>query len=116
MVYVSDWMLGLTKTFNPFITSIIAFITSAFHCDLGYTSYIMATKLSSYASDYTLVHTIYIVAHALAQLFLPISGILLIGLSYLKLSYKDWFKYIWMFVLAIVIVLLIFVTIVAYAM
>lgn len=115
MVYISDWALGLTKAFNPFITAITAFVTSVFHLDLGYTSYVMSGKLASYASDYTLVHTIYIVTHALAQLFVPISGMLLIGLSYLKLDYKQWFKYIWMFVVAMVIVLLIFVTIAAYA-
>lgn len=114
---ITDWAFGLTKSFNPFIALITAFVSSIFHADLGYTSYLVSGMLSAnYASNFTLLHTIYVATYGLVQLFVPVGGVLLFGLAYLKLDYKSWFKYIWMFVLAMLIVLLVFVAIVAYAM
>ncbi len=112
---LSNWAFGLTKTFNPYITSIVAFITSIFHADLGYTGYAIGGFVNaSYASDVTLVQTIYVVTYGLAQILMPVSGLLMIGLSYLKIDYKQWFKYIWMFAAVMFAVLLILATIVYY--
>ena len=114
---ITDWAFGLTKAFNPFIALITAFVTSIFHADLGYTSYLVSGVLTAkYASDFTLLHTIYVTTYGLVQVFVPVGGLLLFGLAYLKLDYKSWFKYIWIFALAMLIVLLIFVVIVAYVM
>ena len=45
---------------------------------------------------------------------MPVSGVLMVGLSYLKIDYKQWFKYIWMFAAVMFAVLLILATIVYY--
>ena len=117
MTYVSDWAFGLTKKFNPYIATCVSFVTSIFHADLGYTSYLMNGYLSgNYAENYTLVHTLYISTYGLVQVFMPTSGILLIGLSYLKIDYKKWFKHIWIFAIIMLVVILIYATIVAYVM
>lgn len=117
MAGASDWAFGLTKNFNPFITSITAFVTSIFHADLGYTAYIVGSFLSTnYASNFDLVHTLYVTTYGLVQLCVPTSGILLFGLATMKIDYKSWFKYIWKFLVAMVVVILIFATIVTYAM
>ena len=112
---LSNWAFGLTKTFNPYITTVTAFITSIFHADLGYTGYAVGGFINaSYASDVTLVQTIYVVTYGLAQILMPVSGMLMVGLSYLKIDYKSWFKYIWMFAVIMLAVLLILATIVYY--
>ena len=114
---ITDWAFGLTKKFNPFIALLTGFISSIFHSDLGYTSYLVSSVLTvKYASDFNLLHTIYVTTYGLVQIFVPISGLLLFGLAYLKLDYKSWFKYIWIFALAMLVVMLIFVAIVKYAM
>ena len=69
---------------------------------------------ASYASDVTLVQTIYVATYGLAQILMPVSGVLMVGLSYLKIDYKQWFKYIWMFAAVMFAVLLILATIVYY--
>ena len=43
------------------------------------------------------------------------SAILLLGLGYLKIDYKSWFKYIWIFVVAAFVALLVLATIVRFA-
>lgn len=112
MATISDWAFGLTKTFNPYITTVTAFVTSIFNSDFGYTGFLVGSVLTTTFKDsLALAHTIYVATYGLVQVCVPTSGLLLIGLSYLKVDYKQWFKYIWMFVVAFILVLLIFVTV-----
>jgi len=117
MAAASDWAMGLTKNFNPFITTITGFVTSIFHADLGYTSYIVGSALqTTYAANFDLAHTLYVATYGLVQVLAPTSGVLLLGLSYLKIDYKSWFKYIWMFAVAMVVVIFVLAAIITYAM
>lgn len=117
MAAVSDWAFGLTKNFNPYITTVTAFVSSIFQADLGYTSYLVGTYLSTnYASNFDLVHTLFVSTYGLVQLCIPVSGVLLVGLSTLNIDYKSWFKYIWKFFVAMLVVILVLATIVTYVM
>ena len=107
--FISDWFFGLTKNFNPFITTINAFVSSIFHADLGYTGYIVGSVLTNtYANDIDLVHTLYVSTYGLVQVLVPTSSILLFGLGYMDINYKSWFKYIWMFALIVLAAIMIF--------
>ena len=109
------WLNGLTKSFNPYLTTLAGIISSFFHADLGYTGYVVSSVIETSYADYsTLVHTLYVSTYGLVQLVLPTSGLLLLGLSYLKLDYKAWFKYIWILALIVLFTILIFATIVRY--
>lgn len=117
MAAASDWAYGLTKEFNPFIMTITGFVTSVFHADLGYTAYIVGSALQkTFASNFDLVHTLYVATYGLVQVIAPTSGVLLLGLSYLKIDYKSWFKYIWMFAVAMIVVIFVLAAIIAYAL
>ncbi|MBE6141138.1 MAG: hypothetical protein E7172_06410 [Firmicutes bacterium] len=112
---ISNWMFNLTESFNPFITSFIALLSSAFHTDLGYTAYTVGTYVASaYAGDLAIAHTIYVTTYGLVQLFLPTGIILMIGLALMDIDYKTWLKYIWLFVVGIIIILLVLFTVVTY--
>lgn len=90
---------GFSLTSHPVMTTITSFVTSIFHADLGYTSYLVGSVLTTtYADKLEIVHTIYVVTYGLVQVLVPTSGLLLVGLSYTKVDYKSWFKYIWIFV------------------
>lgn len=117
MAFVHNWATGLTSDFNPFIVTVLSFIENIFHADLGYTGYLVGGALQSlYSSDFTLIHTIYMTTYGFVQLFMPTGGLLLVGLAYFKLNYKEWFKYIWLFIVAMFVVLLILATVVTYIM
>ena len=97
------------------MTSIMAFVTSLFQNDLGYTAYTIGGFLTSvYTNDISLVHTIFISMYGLIQVFMPTSALLVVGLSFMKVDYKDWLKYIWLFILGMLVILLVLFTVVAY--
>ena len=51
--------------------------------------------------------------YGLIQLVGPTSLLLLVGLTYLEVPYKTWLKYIWRFLLEIIIVILVVLMIVS---
>lgn len=112
---LTNWILNLVKGFNPFLTSLVAFIVSAFHSDLGYSAYTVGGMLSqAYADNAEIANTLFTAIYGLVQLFMPSSVILAIGLSLMKVDYKEWLKYIWMFVVGMLVILLVFFAVLTY--
>ena len=112
---IANWVFTLFKGFSPYVNTAVAFITSAFHTDLRFTSYLVSGYLTStYAANMELVHIIWTSMYGLVQVFLPTSAVLLVGLSFMKVDYKTWFKYIWLFVVGIFVILLVLFTVLAH--
>lgn len=112
---ITNTIFKSIETFNPFLVSIIAFIGNVFHADFGFTGYVVATYFTStFGTNLEVIHTIFTTMYGFAGLFMPTSAVLLIGLSYLDIDYKTWIKYIWIFVVAILVILLILFTIMTY--
>ena len=86
-----------------------ATITNTFAVDLGYTGYSLSDYLvTGYgAVALSLVFIVFFTIYGLLQFFIPTSVLLLFGLTYTKVDYKDWMKHIWRFVLGMLCVLLI---------
>lgn len=112
---VYNWILNLVEGFNPFITSIVAFISSLFQVDFGYVAYTVGSFATAvYADNFAIAHTVFTSMYGLVQIFMPTSMILVTGLALTKVSYKEWFKYIWLFVVGMIIILLVLFTVVTY--
>lgn len=112
---VVDFLANLVKGFNPYITSVIAFISSVFQADFGYTAYTIGGLITTtYAGNLDLAHAIFTSMYGLVQIFMPTSALLVVGLSMMKIDYKDWLKYIWLFVVGIIVILLVLFTVVTY--
>jgi len=112
---IANMMFNGVEKFNPFLVSIPAFIANVFHTDFGFTGYVVATYfVSTFGANLEVVHTIFTTLYGFVGLFVPTSAILLIGLSYLDIDYKTWIKYIWIFVLAILVILLLLFTMMTY--
>ncbi len=106
-VTINKWLLSLTKGFNPFITTLSAFITSIFHIDFGYTGYVLGDYLfNQFGDSANIAYVIYTAMNGLVQLIAPTSIFAMLGLSYLNISYKKWIKYIWKFFVIMLVVLL----------
>lgn len=105
---ISNFLLGLTKNYNVFTGALTAITNSFFYNDFIY----LINGLYSFTSTYD-ANTIPVVAFifqtmfGLMMLILPVSITLIAGLKYLKISYKDWVKYIWKFLVQILIIALI---------
>lgn len=115
MPVITNLIVGGVSKFNPFLTALVAFIVNVFHTDFGFTGYLIGTYFTgTYAESVTLFHLIFTTMYGFVQLCVPTSAILLIGLSYLDIDYKTWIKYIWMFIVGILVILLVLFTILAY--
>lgn len=112
---IVNMVAGLTDSFNPFITTFLAFISNVFHTDFGFTGYTVGTFfVNAYAESTTLVHLIFTTMYGFMGIVAPTSAILMIGLGYLDIEFKSWIKYIWLFAVAILIILLVLFTVLAY--
>ena len=90
-------------------TMLASIITNIFHVDAGYSGYVLGSYLTTGFGSVALglVFLVFIAIYGLLQFFIPTSVLLMLGLTYAKVEYKDWMKYIWRFILGMLCVLLI---------
>lgn len=99
---------GLTDDFNAVTTGVAALFGSFFYNDLyyllaGMQTFLMGFDASALSIAGLAVQSIY----GVGMIVFPTSVILIAGLSFFDVKFKDWFKYIWKFALAVFILLLI---------
>lgn len=99
--------MTLTKDFNVLTTGLTALYGSFLYNDLYYLLYGLQAYITEFGKHSIsiaglLVQSIY----ALGMLILPTSVILIAGLSYFDVSYKNWIKYIWKFAIAALLIIL----------
>lgn len=113
---IVNWILSISKDFNAFASALAAGVGSLFYNDFYYliysvTGYYQASGVD--ANNLAVLGIIYQVIYSLFMLFLPTSIALIAGLSYLKVSYKEWMKYIWKLLIALLLVAIIVIVVVA---
>ena len=97
----------LSDGFNVITTAIASLYGSFFYNDLyyllaGMSAYVTGFDASALSVAGLLIQSVY----AVAMLIFPTSVVLIAGLSFFDVSYKQWFKYIWKFVLLIFLIIL----------
>lgn len=111
---ISNWFLNLTDSFNVFTTYIVGLINSLFTVEFSYTASLIGTQLATlYADSVNVIAVIMQSTYGLISFVAPTSAILLIGLSYLDIKYKSWLKYIWKFLVAMLVVTIVMALIIA---
>lgn len=111
---ISNWFLNLTDKFNVFTTYIVGLINSLFTVEFSYTASLIGTQLATvYADSVNVIAIIMQSTYGLISFVAPTSAILLIGLSYLDIKYKSWLKYIWKFLVAMLVVTIVMALIIA---
>ena len=105
-------ILGITDGFNVFTSTIVAALASIFNADPAYTFQSVLPYLASIVTNtenYPIIGIVFQSIYGLFMLVAPTSVVLMIVLSYLKISYGKWLKAIWkLFVEFLVILLIIF--------
>lgn len=97
---------GLTDDFNVVTTAIASLYGSFFYNDLYYLLSSMSVYISSFdASTLSIAGFLIQSVYAVGMLIFPTSVLLIAGLSFFDVSYKQWFKYIWKFVLLIFLII-----------
>lgn len=112
---IVNMMFKNSTSFNPYLVSIVAFISNIFHTDFGFTGFTIGGYfVNTFGTNVDVVHIIFTSMYGFVGLFAPTSATLLIGLSYLDIDYKTWIKHIWLFALAILAILIILFTVMTY--
>ena len=97
---------GLTDDFNVVTTAITALYGSFFYNDLYYLLVDMSSYLTSFdASALSVAGLLIQSVYAVGMLIFPTSVILVAGLSFFDVSFKQWFKYIWKFALLVFLII-----------
>lgn len=109
-------LLNMTKGFNIFTTMITGIFASIFNADPLYSFQSVVPYLASLVTDkgaYSAISVVYPAVYGVTMLVAPTSVVLMSVLSYLEISYKEWFKTIWKLLLELFVLLLIVFTILA---
>ena len=97
-------------TFNIVTSSIVAILSSVINIDMMYVAQGTLATVSGVFNDTALNPTLavlYQAMYGLTSFFAPTSILLITGLCYLNISYKEWMKHIWKFLLELLVVILI---------
>ncbi len=103
---IYKFILGLTKGFNIFTTGLVVVISSIFNGDPLYAFYSVLPYFVSVVTDtnnYQLIAVIFQSLYGIVTLVAPTSIPLMVTLAYTNTSYKDWFKYIWKLLVALLV-------------
>lgn len=102
-------------SFNIFIILVIAILAQIMLVDPDCFSEMYGSFLSiTFTENIVAVGVLWRLGSGIAYLVGPTSFLLLMALTYLDVSYKDWIKYIWKFALAFLIVALLALTLIIY--
>lgn len=104
----------LVKGKNIALITGASLISAPFMVDIAYVSQYSLSLILTITSASELKELYGLVAqvtYGLAMLIAPTSVLLMVGLSYVEESYSKWFKYIWKFLLAVLVACLIAVTV-----
>lgn len=105
---IIDWIMSLTSKFNVVLGSIAGLVASLFTVEYQYTVQLVGSYFTTAYSEFAKQIALMLQAtYGLASFFTPASAILFIGLSYFDVSYKNWIKYIWKFLVAMFVIIVI---------
>jgi len=107
---INNYLLSMTDTFNIGVTTLFSLIGSLFYNNFYYLSNITLTAVTTVYTDVTMYGVLGILfqsIYSLMMFILPTSFVLIAGLSMLDISWKDWFKYIWKYLIQAFIIILI---------
>ena len=109
-------ILGITDGFNIVTTSLVSILSGLFNVDVAYSMQAVVPYFASVVTDtevYAIAAMLFQSMYALSMLVAPTSAMLVVVLSYMGISFKEWFKAIWkLFVEFLVVLLIIFIILV----
>lgn len=111
---IYKFLFGFTKGFNVITSTIAAMLASLFNSDPLYAFQSVLPYLASLVSKKStlaIIGVVYQAMYGITMLVAPTSVVLMTVLSYLGVSYKEWFKNIWKLLLELIILMLIIFTI-----
>lgn len=106
---ISNWLFKMPEQLFTLMMILLGYVGGFFFNDFPYLVNSFYGALSTFeASTYPVMQILLQTGYGMAMLSLPVSVILVAGLKYLNVSYKEWMKYIYQFLLVIFVLVIIF--------
>ena len=99
---ISNFLLNITESLNMVTMSLVSIIGSFFYNDFIQFSNVLSSITSTVYDNTLLYPKIVLILqfmHGLVMFVAPTSILLISGLAYFKISYKEWLQYIWKFLI-----------------
>ena len=109
---IAELLLSITDKFNIFFSTIVMILGSALHVDVLYLANYLVPQVAGTGAESAVVAILTQGIYGVTMLVAPTSAVLILGLTYLNISFKEWIKGIWKFVLALFAIVIV-VTIIA---
>ncbi len=107
---IADFLMQLTNgKFNVFSFGILSAFGGIFYNDFPYLINALYDPITTLYTNYGFIGMLMQMIHGLVMLIAPTSVILVAGLKYLDISYTEWFKNIWKYLLLAFLVIVIFI-------
>ena len=111
---IADKLFSLTKGFNIISYSIVAAIGSLLYNDYPYLlNELYAPITAIYSNSINIATIIAQVIHGLVQILIPTSVTLILGLKYFDISYSNWLKSVYKFLLLVLGISIVVVVLIA---
>ncbi len=105
---IANFIIGLSKHFHVFIVSAISLIGSPVYSTFPYLLNAIYDPMKAlYSSKLPIIAIITQSIYGFAMMIFPTSAVLMMGLQYLEISYKEWFKKAWRILLILFIIIMI---------
>ncbi len=108
---IANFFITMTKGFNVFSFGILSAIGGVFYNDFPYLVNALYDPITSLYTNYGFIGMLMQMIHGFVMLIAPTSVILVAGLRYLDISYTEWFKNIWKYLLLALVIIVIFIII-----
>lgn len=112
---INNQLFSMSEDVNIPILTVVSAVTGFFYNDFYYfLSTVTGFVTSNYdAVHYSVIGLVFQSMYGILMMFLPTGIVLVAGLSYLNVSWKEWFKYIWklliqLFIVSLVVVFILF--------
>lgn len=109
---VANFILSATKNFNIFFSSVAMTLSSIFSVDTPYILY-NAPQIAATGGNTTIVMLLTQGIYGISMLLVPTSTMLILGLSYLEIPYKEYLKKVWKYFLSLLAILLLWIILLA---
>jgi len=107
---ITNYLLSMSESFNIITTTLLTMIGSFFYNDFYYLSSAVLSVITKTYTDVTIYGVLGVLfqgIYGLMMMILPTSMFMVAGLSMLDISFKEWFKYIWKYLIWTFIIILI---------
>ena len=101
---IAGWILGATSKFNIFFTSIATILGSALHVDMLYVANYVIPQIAAEGASKVVTGTLIQGLYGVTMFVAPTSAVLVLGLTYLNIPYKEWLKKTWWLALALLVI------------